>query len=293
MNKKLQRKVLGRGLSALIPAAVDDAIDAERAIVDIDCDGITPNPFQPREDFNDEEIKNLAASINMQGLLQPILVRRNNNNEFQIVSGERRFRALKLLGRQSVPCIVRNKLSDREMMELALVENIQREDLNEIEKAEAYQRLITEHNYTHEELSAQLGKSRAAITNTLRLRTLPEEVQQLVRKNLLTMGHARALLALEKDEERIALARKIVEEDLPVREIEKRVRAPEHEKPQSKRNAAEKKLDPDLAEALSRLQYRLGTNVGVKSADGERGTIKIEYYSDKDLTRIFDLLLPA
>ena len=166
MNKKLQRKVLGRGLSALIPAAVDDAIDAERAIVDIDCDGITPNPFQPREDFNDEEIKNLAASINMQGLLQPILVRRNNNNEFQIVSGERRFRALKLLGRQSVPCIVRNKLSDREMMELALVENIQREDLNPIEEAEAYQRLVEERMISQEEVAKRVGKNRVTVTNT-------------------------------------------------------------------------------------------------------------------------------
>jgi ParB family chromosome partitioning protein len=293
MTKKVPRRVLGRGLSALIPTAPLDETIGEREFVEIDCSVIRPNPFQPRTEINSEEIKCLAESINAQGLLQPILVRQKGNNEFEIISGERRFRALRLLGRDKIPCLVKSKLSDREMMEFALVENIQREDLNEIDKADAYHKLIAEYNYTHEALSKQIGKSRAAVTNTLRLRTLPQEIQQMVKKNMLSMGHARALLAIEDDKVRVELAKKIVEEDLSVRAVEKKVQNNSHggSKGKQKKTAPLTNLDPNISEAINRLQYKLGTAVTLKATTEQRGRVEIEYYTEKDLARIFDLLL--
>jgi ParB family chromosome partitioning protein len=292
MNKKLPRRVLGRGLSALIPTVPSEGTMGEQEVVDIDCNAIKPNPYQPRAEINNEEIKELADSITAQGLLQPILVRQKGHNDFEIISGERRFRALRMLGRDKIPCLVKTKISDREMMEIALVENIQRENLNEIEKADTFQRLITEYNYTHEALSKKIGKSRTAITNTLRLRTLPQEVQQMVRKNLLSMGHARALLALEDDQQRSEMAKRIVEEDMSVRTVEQKVkRVRQMRKGKQKKTVLGRDLDPNISEAVSRLQYKLGTRVTLNINKCQGGRIEIEYYSDKDLMRIFDLLL--
>jgi ParB family transcriptional regulator, chromosome partitioning protein len=292
MNKKVPRRVLGRGLSALIPTEPPEENTAERELMDIAIAAIKPNPFQPRIAMDEEDIKSLADSISAQGLLQPVLVRQKGNNEFEIISGERRFRALKMLGKDKIPCIVKPKLSDREMMEIALVENIQREDLNEIEKADAYQKLILEYNYTHEALSKQLGKSRTAISNTLRLRSLPQEIQDMVRKNIISMGHARALLAVDEDRRRIELANKIVAEGLSVRAAEEwaqRKRQPRTA--QQKKRSTEKQVNPDITDALNRLQFKFGTAVTLKSADGQKGKIEIEYFSEKDLARIFDILL--
>ena len=179
MNKKTARRVLGRGLSALIPTGEEDVhISTENEIVTIDYSVITPNQFQPRKEFNEEEINNLAQSIEIHGLLQPILVRQKAANEFEIISGERRLRALQSLGRDKAPVVIKTNVTDREMLEIALVENIQREELNEIEKAVGYQKLLLECNYTHEELSSQLGKSRAAISNSLRLLNLPKKFRR-------------------------------------------------------------------------------------------------------------------
>jgi ParB family transcriptional regulator, chromosome partitioning protein len=292
MNKKLPRRVLGRGLSALIPTASPEEAMSDQVVVDIDSTIIKPNPFQPRVEINDDDIKSLAESISTQGLLQPILVRQKGINEFEIISGERRFRALRSLGKAKIPCIVKQKLSDREMMEIALVENIQREDLNEIEKADAYQKLILEYNYTHETLSKQLGKSRAAISNALRLLTLPQEIQEMVRKNAISMGHARALLALDEDKQRIEVAKKIVEEDLSVRVTEKLTqKTNHHRKAKIRHGFLEKSHDPNIAEALNKLQYKLGTAVTLKPQANQQGQVEIAYFSEKDLTRIFDLLL--
>jgi ParB family chromosome partitioning protein len=275
MNKKVPRRVLGRGLSALIPTTPLDGTAGEQEMVDIDC-----------------EIKELADSIRAQGLLQPVLVRQKSSSEFEIVSGERRFRALRLLGRNRIPCIVKPKLSDREMMEIALVENIQREDLNEIDKASAFQKLITEHNYSHEALSKQIGKSRTSITNTLRLRTLPQEIQQMLKNKLLSMGHARALLSIQDNRQRIELANKIIDEEMTVRAIEKKVQtAAQQGRGRQKKAGQHKHSDPNIAEAISRLQYKLGTQVSVKAKTGHQGRVEIEFYSEKDLVRIFDLLL--
>jgi ParB family transcriptional regulator, chromosome partitioning protein len=293
MNKKFSRRALGRGLSSLIPTSFPEGTAGEQEIVDIDCTTIKPNPFQPRTDINNDEIKGLADSISAQGLLQPIVVRQKGNSEFEIVSGERRFRALRMLGRNRIPCIIKYKLTDREMMEMSLVENIQREDLNEIDKAEHFQKLITEFNYTHEALAKQIGKSRTSITNTLRLRSLPPEIQQMLKKKLFSMGHARALLSIQDNKQRLELAKKILDEELSVRAIEKKVqKSAQYEgKEKHKKGGRLKNIDPNISEAVDRLQYKLGTPVIIITKTGHQGKVEIEFYSEKDLIRIFDLLL--
>lgn len=291
MNKQGQRKVLGRGLSNLIPTQIESAENNEEIHL-IDINSIHTNPFQPRIDFDEEEIRGLADSINNQGLLQPVVVRQKENY-YEIISGERRTRAFRLLARDKVPCIIKNKVTDREMLELALVENIQREELNEIEKAIAYQKLLLECNYTHDELSKQVGKSRAVITNSLRLLNLPEEVQQMVRKNLITMGHARALLALQEPKEIIEVANKIINENLSVRDIERETQDSKLAK-KPKITSSEKKVepvDPDIANVIEKLQYKFGTSVLIKPTSKDKGKLEFEYYNQQDLTRIIDILL--
>lgn len=290
MNKKVSRRVLGRGLSALIPTG-DDGVQAvsENEVVNVDYSAIVPNQFQPRKDFNEEEISSLAQSISMHGLLQPILVRQKQAGRYEIISGERRLRALQVLGKDKIPCIIRQNVSDREITEMALVENIQREDLNEIEKADSYQQLILDHDYSHEQLAKQIGKSRTAITNTLRLLNLPEEIKAMIRERALSMGHARALLSIEDNSRRILLAKKIIDENLSVRDIERTTQSDSGQK--NRKSKKQESLDPNLAEAVNKLQYKLGTPVELKKKSGDRGMLKIEFFSEKDLVRIVDLLL--
>jgi len=292
MKKQPARRALGRGLSNLIPTHIDgDNSTSNEEISLIDISSIKTNPYQPRIDFNEEEIKNLAQSIENQGLLQPVVVRQKDTH-YEIISGERRFRAFCYLKRDKLPCIVKTKISDREMLELALVENIQREELNEIEKAIAYQKLLLEFNYTHEELSKQVGKSRTAITNSLRLLNLPEEIQQMVRQERITMGHARALLALENEKDQLQLAHRIETENLSVRDIEKESQANKEKKIQKlPYKKKEEPLDPDIANILERLQYKFGTAVKIKPSSENVGKLEIDYYNQSDLIRIVDLLL--
>jgi ParB family chromosome partitioning protein len=293
MNNKTARRALGRGLSNLIP--VTEAVETVQPgdeIQNLKVTSVKPNPFQPRLDFDDEEIKGLAESIENQGLLQPVVVRKKDNG-FEIISGERRFRAFNYLKRETIPCIVRAKVTDREMLELALVENIQREQLNEIEKAIAYQKLLLECNYTHEELSKQVGKSRSVISNSLRLLNLPDKIQQLLRKDEISMGHARALLSIENETEQLNLAEKIVKDSLSVRDIEKVTQNTKEVKKepsqQSKKDPVT--LDPDIANLLEKLQYKFGTSVSLKSLSSDNGKLEIQYFSQTDLVRIVDLLL--
>lgn len=292
MKKQPARRALGRGLSNLIPTHIDgDNSISNEEISLIDISSIKTNPYQPRIDFNEEEIRNLAQSIENQGLLQPVVVRQKDSH-YEIISGERRFRAFCYLKRDKLPCIVKTKITDREMLELALVENIQREELNEIEKAIAYQKLLLEFNYTHEELSKQVGKSRTAITNSLRLLNLPEEIQQMVRQERITMGHARALLALENEKDQLQLAHRIETENLSVRDIEKESQANKKEKIQKlPYKKKEEPLDPDIANILERLQYKFGTAVKIKPSSENVGKLEIDYYNQSDLIRIVDLLL--
>ena len=282
--------MLGRGLSALIPTGDEEILtDKENEVVNIDYSAIVPNQFQPRKEFNEEEISSLAQSISIHGLLQPILVRQKAANNYEIISGERRLRALRFLGKDKIPCVVRQNVSDREISEMALVENIQREDLNDIEKADAYQQLILDHDYSHDQLAKQIGKSRTAITNTLRLLNLPEEIKAMIREKKISTGHARALLAIEDNNKRLLLANKIINENLSVRDVEKETQ----EQTGHKKNKLNKidAIDPNLAEAVNKLQYKLGTPVELKKKTGDRGILKIEFFSEKDLFRIVELLL--
>jgi ParB family chromosome partitioning protein len=279
---------LGRGLSNLIPTQIESSSNNEEIHL-IDINAIKTNPFQPRTDFDEDEIRGLADSIENQGLLQPVVVRQKDNI-YEIISGERRTRAFRLLNRDKVPCIIKNKVTDREMLELALVENIQREELNEIEKASAYQKLLLECNYTHDELSKQVGKSRTVITNSLRLLNLPDEVQQMVRKNQISMGHARALLSLQDSKQMLDLANRIVSENLSVRDIEKETQEAKGNK-KVKVQPAEPLMDPDLANVVERLQYKFGTSVSIKQSIKDKGKVEFEYYNQQDLTRIVDILL--
>jgi len=289
MNKQNSRKALGRGLSNLIPTQVDN--DDNEEIHHVDINSVKTNPFQPRTDFDDEEIRGLAESIDNQGLLQPVVVRKKENS-FEIISGERRFRAFKFLGKNKLPCIIKNQITDREMLELALVENIQREQLNEIEKAVAYQKLILECSYTHEQLSKQIGKSRTSITNSLRLLNLPEKIQEFVRKDKISMGHARALLSINNEKEQLKLAQKIIDNNLSVRDIEKESQEISVKKNKNTNSSKKNEIeDPDILQVLDKLRYKFGTSVEIKNQSKDKGKLEISFYNQADLTRIVDLLL--
>jgi ParB family chromosome partitioning protein len=291
MNKQ---KRLGRGIANLIPTHREDENRGDEIQL-VDINAIDTNPYQPRIDFDEDEIAGLAESIKNQGLLQPIVLRKNGDR-YEIISGERRFRAFRHLRRDSIPCIVKIKVSDKEMLELALVENIQREQLNEVEKALAYRKLIEEFGYTHEELAEQIGKSRTVITNSLRLLKLPEEIQQMLRKNEISSGHARALLSLDAEEKQLEAAWMIVENKWTVRDIEQFVQMdkPDTKKqttPSTPKSEPEELSDPIIIDLLEKLQYRFGTPIKLKIAGNGKGKVEIEYYSNDDMMRIFDLLL--
>ena len=290
MSKINTRKALGRGLSNLIPVHSEES-DNKNEIHQISISSIMTNPFQPRIDFDNEEIKGLAESINKQGLLQPVVVRKKNDF-YEIISGERRFRAFKYLKKDFVPCIIKNGVTDREMLELALIENIQREELNEIEKALAYQKLILEYNYTHEQLSEQLGKSRAVITNSIRLLNLPDEIQSELRKNSISMGHGRALLSFERNQQ-IDILNRILKEGLSVREVENlgnSVSGKKNKNNSQKINKQTPEKDPDLVNLIDRLQYKYGTSVEIAS-NKEKGKLSFSYLGNEDLSRIVEILL--
>jgi ParB family transcriptional regulator, chromosome partitioning protein len=298
----IKRKALGRGLANLIPTGPAEAEGNDGGdIHNADISAIDPNPYQPRKDFDESEIAGLAESIKNQGLLQPIVLRKKGNR-YEIISGERRFRAFQHLRRDTVPCYVRGNVSDNEMLELALVENIQREELNEIEKAIAYKKLIEQCGYTHDALAQKVGKSRAVVSNSMRLLNLPAEVQEMVRKNQLSMGHARAVLAVEGPKAQLEAARRILQDGLTVRDAENIVKTDkggaadgvERVKPVvAAPEADDQPEDPNVAHALEQLRYKFGTSVRLKVAGEGRGRIEIEYFSEGDLVRLFDILLGA
>lgn len=301
---KFKKGGLGRGLGALIPGreAADDPVEAPRAaappieqgavpdsgdrVLELDPHAIKPNPKQPRAHFNEEALQELADSIARDGVVEPIIVRRING-EFQLVSGERRVRASILAGVASVPAIVRN-VDDAEMLKFGIIENIQREDLNAIELARAYEMLMREFGWTQEQCAEEVGKKRVTITNTLRLLNLPEDVQQAVIEGAITMGHARALLALPNPKAQSAACNAIVEKGLSVRQVE-RMTSPSEPK-HAPRSAAPK--NPNIAAIEDDLRKALGTRVSVTTAgkDMSKGKIVIDYYSLDDFDRILDRL---
>ena len=286
MKKSAPKKLaLGKGLDALIPDLNASGF-REGAFFVCPIDRIRANRFQPRRNFDETELAQLAASISQQGILQPLLVRKHPDG-YELVAGERRLRAARLAGLEGVPAIVK-AISDRQMLQLSIVENIQRQNLNPIEEADAYHRLMNEFNLTQDQVSEQVGKSRPAVANLLRLRQLPPAVKQHVAAERLSMGHARALLGLANAEQQGAICDKVLKEALSVRQTEhlvKRLRqAPPPRRPQP--HAA---YFTDLADELSR---HFGTRVNILRK-GKRGRVQIEFYSDKDLDRLIEMLKEA
>ncbi len=283
----MHRKVLGRGLEALIPPSDSVAVAPEAArsaTLELRVDEIVANPYQPRVNFDDEAIQELAASIKATGVLQPVLVRRKpGGGGYQLVAGERRLRATVVAGIKLIPAIVK-EVADREMMELSLVENIQRENLNPIEEAKAYQTLAKELGLTHDQISERVGKQRVSVTNSLRLLGLPPEVQEMVSRETLSAGHARALLAIDKAADQLAAARYVQSKGFSVRRTEAFVRRKLrrlHSRPRAQ------KLD-GLREWEIRLQQKFATHVAI-TPGRKGGKVEFEYYGQEDLERLFEI----
>jgi len=279
-----KRKALGKGLSALIPEPeVPSAVASAAAEVPIGA--LDPNPFQPRSAMDPTRLAELAASIRESGIVQPILVR-PRGERYQIVAGERRFRAAQAAGLATVPVTVRD-VADEHLLELALVENIQREELNPIEEAQAFHRLQDEFRLTQEEIARRVGRDRSTVANTLRLLRLPRELREMVATSRLDAGHARALLALDRAEDQLALGREAARRGLSVREVEARVarmRAPRH--------AGAARRDPNTRAAEERLRAALGARVEI-TRRGKGGQIRVLFAGEGELNRLFDLLVRA
>ncbi|MBU0759861.1 MAG: ParB/RepB/Spo0J family partition protein [Candidatus Omnitrophica bacterium] len=279
----MEKRVLGRGLSALIPEKIQDTADKQQAgVINIPIDKIKANKFQPRKDFDKDTLKDLTSSIKEKGLIQPVLVR-YKDNEYELITGERRFRAAKMLNFKEIPAIVKN-VSDLDSLELSIIENVQREDLNPIDQAKAYKQLIEEFNMTQENIAEAIGKDRATIANILRLLKLSEKIQEYVSRGTISMGHARAILGLSSDREQSRLCTKVIKNDLSVRDTERYAK-----KMQSGTKKTISDKDPNLIDAEELLKEALGTKVKIiKSKKG--GKIEIEFYSDNDLERVITIL---
>src|SRR6266850_6937776 len=282
----MQKKGLGRGLSALIPSAeLKTESRAEQTPPEITVDRITPSPFQPRRSFDEAKIEELAGSIRNQGIIQPLVVRPKGDG-FELIAGERRWRAAMKAGLSRVPVVIR-EASDHEALQLALVENLQREDLNPIEEANGYRRLLEEFRWSQEEMAEKVGKSRPAIANSMRLLSLPTEVQQEVSSGNLPAGQARALLGLHSEPLILSACREVIAKGLSTRDTEKLVR---HLTSGRKRRRVPL-VDPDLRSVVEELQRLLGTRVRLlPKARSARGKIEIEYYSLPDLDRIIQTI---
>ena len=279
---------LGKGIGALFPTETLESLETvqnEDAIEKISLDKLVVNPFQPRKTFDDEKIGELAQSIKEHGIIQPIVVRKKGK-KFEIVVGERRYRAAKLANLEEVPAIIR-EMTEEQMMEVAILENLQREDLTPIEEAEAYQSLIEKLNFTQEELAKRLGKSRPYITNHMRLLQLPDEVRELVNNGKLSMGHGRTLLGLKNKRRIPEVAAKVVKHELNVRQLEALIKQLNEDVSRE----TEKPVKKDIFVQATETQLReyFGTNVQIKKSKN-KGKIEIEFYSEDDLERILEIL---
>lgn len=284
------KKALGRGLRALIPDMPPEQQTHAmgQTIQFIEVNKISPNPFQPREKFNPNTLAELKQSIAEKGLVQPITVRRHDNG-FQLIAGERRVRAVKELGINEIPAFVLDVESNEEMLELAIIENIHREDLNPIDIANGYKRLIDECHLTQEEVAIKVGKDRTTVTNFMRLLKLPRRIQESVQNEEITFGHARALLSLDSSEDQLALWKKIVSNNLSVRKVEEAVR--ESDKKGYKSKPVVSSLPGYyIQDVENKLRLRLGTKVSIKTKQ-RGGILEIEYYASDDLDRIVLLIL--
>ena len=284
----MAKKKLGKGLSEIFGDDIDNFLNeidntsssATTGTAKIEVKEIRPNPYQPRKEFDEEGLRELADSIKENGVFQPILVRKSLSG-YELVAGERRLRATKLAGLKEIPVIIKD-FNDQQMMEISLLENIQRKDLSPIEEANAYSQLIKKLNYTQEQLAKRIGKSRANISNLMRLLTLPQEVQDMVSKGKLSYGQARTLLALDSQDKIVDLAKRCVKEDLSVRELEKLTQKPSKKNPGK---TPSKSKDPFIEDVKNRMQKKLGTKVDITNK-----AISISYNNTKDLNRILEKL---
>ena len=285
---KRKKMALGKGLGALIPEVTPDKKESKDYFL-CDIDLIRPNRFQPRLNFPEQDLQELTDSIKAQGILQPLLVRKDADG-YELIAGERRLRAAKRASLDQVPVVLK-RVDDDKMLEIAIVENIQRENLNPIEEAEAYHRLITQLNLTQDQASARVGKSRSAVANFLRLRQLPEQIKDSITDGSLSMGHARAILGAEATAQQLVAWRAVVGKGLSVRQTETLVRRlkSEKKKPRVSRNRTEEIYLSGLAEELSR-QY--GTKIMIKKM-GQKGKVEIEFYSNDDLDQLISRLKKA
>jgi ParB family transcriptional regulator, chromosome partitioning protein len=282
MNKKFG---LGKGLGALLP---DEDIVEEGSVSKIDINLIKANETQPRRYFDEEKIAQLAQSIKEHGIVQPIVLKKEDKS-YTIVAGERRWRAAKLIGLREIPAVVM-ELDNKQILEISLIENLQREDLNPIEEAVAYKRLIDEFNMTQEELGVKVGKSRTAVTNSIRLLNLDSRVQEYLIEGVISEGHGRALLGIENKELQYTLAQKIIDEVLSVRQTEELIRNASQGDVKKKEKDKAIKNNPFLNDIKYRLESHFGTKVQLTSKDNNKGKIEIEYYSEEDLNRILEIL---
>ena len=297
----MKRKALGKGLSSLIPISIQSSPVATSAAslrsasqsrpfeLKLEVSKIRPNPRQPRQAFDDAALQALARSLKSQGVLQPVVVRPTATGDYELVAGERRWRAAQRAGIHQIPAVIRD-VPDANLLEFALIENLQREDLNAMEEAEAYRTLIDDLNLTQGEVAERVGKQRTTVANTLRLLTLPGRVQSLVQSGQLSMGHARALLALEDPRAIEALADRVVVEGLSVREVEACAKRSTH--PQTRARRSQRPIDPNVTAAEESLQRAIGTRVRIVGS-GMAGRIEIHYHSADELDGLFRMLNDA
>ena len=280
------KPALGKGLSALIPEKVKGKTNE---ILELNINTIVPNEYQPRRVFNDGALNELVASIREKGIIQPVIVRKASDNSYHLIAGERRWRAAKIAGLTGIPAIVKDA-APSESLELALIENIQREDLNPLETAEAFQRLISDFSITHDDLSKKVGKDRATVTNYLRILKLPFEIKKWIAEGSLSVGHAKALLQVEHQRIQIEIAQQVIKQGLSVRETEALCKKkPSVQTPPSKLH---KPKDPQIASLEEKMMHSLGTKVRlIHKSNKKGGRIEIEYYSLEELDRLLEMLI--
>ena len=284
----MNRKALGRGLGALLSS--DRTIDLGSEPAEVELESIVPGPMQPRTRFDDASLEGLAESIRSHGVVQPLLVRRRGEG-YELIAGERRWRAAKLAGLSHVPVVVK-EVPDDQLLEIALIENIQRENLNAIEEAQAYKKLIETVGLTQEALASRVGRDRSYITNYLRLLRLPDDLQQLVIEGRLSTGHARTILALTHSDLQRRVARQIIDGGLSVRATEQLVQKLSREKP-AKGSLTARAVDPNVRAAETKLRRALGTQVKIHMAGDGRGRLEISFFNSQELDRIYNLLVPT
>ncbi len=281
----MEKKALGRGLGALFEGAPKE-IKSVRSL-EVELGRIIPNRYQPRKAFDEKGLRELTESVRRAGILQPVLLRQRQDGQYELIAGERRWRAAQAAGLEKIPAIIK-EATDHELLELALIENIQRQDLNPMEAARGYRRLIQEFQLTQEDIGLRIGKDRSSVANTLRLLSLPVEIQEEVRSGLLSTGHAKALLALPRAMDQMRLARQIIKKGLSVRQAERRVKQIGETGP---RKMAITRRPTGVVEVEDRLRRHLGTPVRI-SPKAKGGTVVIDYYGLPDLDRIVELILP-